>query len=174
MEARRTLPLRRPPRPYKLAKVSYTHDAMIDLIIANPSISQNEIAAHFGYTPTWVSIIFNSDAFLERLAERKAELVDPAIVATIEEKVRAVAGRSLELLLEKLHSPNVSEKFILGAVELSTRALGYGARNSAPVVNNYVAVVPQPAKSVEEWTAKYAPHGERPQDPRCHEEAVRA
>ena len=33
-----------------IARVKYSHDAMIDLIIANPMIPQGQIAQHFGYT----------------------------------------------------------------------------------------------------------------------------
>lgn len=136
---------------YQLKKISYTHDAMIDLIIENPAISQNEIAATFGYTPGWVSQVFNSDSFRERLAARKDELVDPVIRASIEEKLKALADTSIQVLLEKLHStgnPNVA----IRALDVATRSLGYGARPSAAVqVNNYVAVVPPRAASAQEW-----------------------
>jgi hypothetical protein len=41
----------------EIQKVRYTHDAMIDLIIADPSIHQNHLAKIFGYTASFVSII---------------------------------------------------------------------------------------------------------------------
>ena len=75
-----------------LARVKFSHDAMIDVIIANPTVSQGEIAKHFGYTQAWVSRIMNSDAFLARLALRKEDLVDPSIALSIDEKLRAVFG----------------------------------------------------------------------------------
>ena len=59
-----------------IARVKYTHDAMIDLIVAQPGVKQGEIAKYFGYTQAWVSRIMNSDAFLARLAQRKADLVE--------------------------------------------------------------------------------------------------
>ena len=73
-----------------VARVSYTHDAMIDAIIHNPTISQNQLAAHFGYTPGWVSQIIASDAFQARLAERTGELVDPTIRASVEDRFKAL------------------------------------------------------------------------------------
>ena len=73
-------------------RVKYTHDAMIDLIIAQPAISQGELAKHFGYSQPWVSRIMNSDAFLARLAQRKAEIVDPQLTLSVDEKLRAVAS----------------------------------------------------------------------------------
>ena len=55
-----------------LKKISYTHDAIIDAIIASPGVSQGELAKEFGYTQTWLSIMIGSDAFQSRLTERKA------------------------------------------------------------------------------------------------------
>lgn len=151
----------------EIQKVHYTHDAMIDLIIANPAISQNEIAAIFGYTPAWVSIIFNSEAFRERLEERKAELVDPAIVASIETKLRALVDTSTQVVLERL-SVTRDPKLALRALEVTTRALGYGASkaaaNAAVNVNfSPVVVVPAQESDSETWRAKFAPTAPLPQ-----------
>ena len=33
-----------------IQRVSYTHDALIDMIIANPEVSQGELSKAFGYT----------------------------------------------------------------------------------------------------------------------------
>lgn len=113
-----------------IQRVSYTHDGMIDLIIANPIISQNQLAAHFGYTAAWVSRIIASDSFQSRLAERKDELVDPTIKATIEEGFKALVVRSMEILQEKLNKPasSIPDNLALRTLELGTRAAGYGAR----------------------------------------------
>jgi hypothetical protein len=43
-------------------RVSHRHDAIIDAIIADPRISQHELAARFGYTAGWVSQINQSYA----------------------------------------------------------------------------------------------------------------
>ena len=119
----------------RIDRVSYTHDAMIDLVLQNPMLSQNEIAAHFGYTPTWVSIIFNSDAFQSRLAARKEEIVDPLVRAQVEEAIKGLVTRSIEILREKLDSPNTSTDLALEVFKASTRAAGYGARASNTTVN---------------------------------------
>lgn len=132
-----------PPAPWRpggpsagagIKKVSYTHDSMINLIIANPVIDQNQLAAHYGYTPAWVSQIIASDAFQTRLAERKDELIDPTIRATIEENFKGLVVRSLAILKEKLNRPTsaIPDNLALRTLELSSRALGYGARLEAP------------------------------------------
>lgn len=143
-----------------IARVKYSHDAMIDLIIANPSISQNAIAKHFGYTASWVSRVFNSDAFQARLAARKADLVDPTLVLSIEENLRAIANRSSVILLEKLETTQNAE-MAMKALDLTTRALGFGARQAnVAVQQNFVVALPAKATSAQAWADKHsAPPG---------------
>lgn len=121
------------PQP-RLQKISYTHDAMIDLIIQRPDISQGELAELFGYTEGWVSIVKSSDAFQARLEERKGELVDPEIRATIEERFRAVTQQSLRVLAEKLAKPaqEVPDNLALRCAELGAKALGVGTAGATP------------------------------------------
>lgn len=119
-----------------IVKVRYTHEAMIDLIISNPAISQNEIAAHFGYSPSWISTVMCSDAFKVRLEERRAEIVDPFIQASIKERFEGLVNRSLEILAEKLNKPShqIPDQLVLRTLEIGSRASGYGAQ--APVQVN--------------------------------------
>ena len=143
-----------------IARVKYSHDAMIDLLIANPAISQNEIAANFGYTVPWVSRIMNSDAFQARLALRKEELLDPVIVASIEEKFRALASKSLDVVLDKLSATNSAE-LGLKALEISAKALGYGARQqNLNVQTNFVVALPAKAADAGSWASAHSPHGQ--------------
>jgi hypothetical protein len=111
-----------------IQKINYTHDNMIDLIISQPGISQGALAAIFGYTQSWISTIMASDAFKERLAARRMEVVDPVLVATIEERFEAVTMRSLEVLQEKLEQPHtaVSDQLALQAAALGAKGLGRG------------------------------------------------
>lgn len=139
-----------------IARVKYSHDAMIDLIIAQPGVKQGEIAKHFGYTQAWVSRIMNSDAFLARLASRKADLVDPALALSIDERLRAVAAKSLDVVLEKLELVPTGE-FALEAAAMASKALGYGARqNNLNVQQNFVVAMPQKAVDAGQWAEKYA------------------
>lgn len=109
-------------------KVGYSHDKMIDLIIANPRVKQDDLAALMGYTPGWVSRVVNSDSFKLRMASRRAELVDPLIVASLEERFQALATRGLEVMQEKLDQPSDVVAFAdaAKAVELGARGLAVG------------------------------------------------
>jgi len=116
----------------KLQRVHYTHDAMIDLIIANPGIHQNQIAAHFGYTVGWISQIVSSDAFQAKLAERRDEVIDPILRASVREQFEGLVSRSLQVLREKLDKPAemIPDNLALRALEITSRAAGYGAKDT--------------------------------------------
>lgn len=122
-------------RPQAIQKVNYSHDGMINLIIANRGISQNQIASHFGYSASWVSQVMSSDAFQAKLLERASEIEDPTIRATVEEGLKGLISRSVEIIKEKLAGPvaSIPDNLAIRTLELSTRALGMGAK--APVIN---------------------------------------
>ena len=78
--------------------ISYAHDQMIDLVLANPGISQGEIARILGYSEGWISQIFNSDVFQTRLASRRDALIDPSIQKQITEGLDGLAKPASERL----------------------------------------------------------------------------
>lgn len=114
--------------------VNYSHQGMIDLILSCPGISQNDLGAHFGYSPSWISTIMASDAFQVQLAKRREEIIDPVLTASVEEKFRGILARSADILMSKLDGPanTIPDNLALRSMELSSRALGYGARQEAP------------------------------------------
>lgn len=122
------------PRPQAIAKLRYTHEAMVDLIIANPAISQNELARTFGFSAPWVSRVLASDAFQLKLAERSKEMVDPELRQSVELQFKGLVLRSLEILQEKLDRPaaDIPDNLALRALEVSSRAAGYGAKQESP------------------------------------------
>lgn len=140
----------------EIAKVRYTHDAMIDMIVSEPSVSQNEIAARFGYSAAWVSIVVNSDSFQNRLKERKDELVDPFLRATVKDRLTAVANKAMEKLAERLalNAP-FSNKELIDCAAMATKGLGFGApqAQSGPVQNLYIVPAPPQVSSSQQWAA---------------------
>lgn len=132
-------------------KVSYTHSDLIDFIISHPEADQNEMAARYGYTPCWISLIIGSDAFQAEMAKRRDEVLSPEIRATIEEKFRALVSKSQSVLLESLHTkPNPA--LALGILGTASKALGYGARDTTVQVNaSFVVALPPAAESSEAW-----------------------
>lgn len=141
----------------QIQKVRFTHDAVIDQIIMQPEVSQRELARTWGFTEAWMSIIINSDAFKERLAERKAEFVDPIIRASLNERLDSLAQRSLDKLLDRLEGRDPLSPGAVKTIELVAIAkLGVGDRNNRPQVPQtqnslYVVNLPPPAQNSKDW-----------------------
>jgi hypothetical protein len=111
-------------------KVSYSHQDMIDYILANPRVSQGELAQRYGYTQSWVSQVMQSDAWQSAFAARRDAIVDPTLTATVEERFRGITHLSLVKLQERLERPACPDNVILKAVELGAKAMGLGGNMS--------------------------------------------
>lgn len=145
-----------------IQKVRYSHDAMIDMIVENPWISQGELARNFGYTESWVSQVIASNAFQARLAQRKEVLIDPAIRATIEERFKGLVARSIDILMKKLDNPDkVSDELALKALEVASKAAGYGSKAAQVQVNtSFVVAMPPKAPDTASWVSEYGAGGQ--------------
>jgi hypothetical protein len=141
----------------RLNKLRYSHEAMIDVIVAEPGIKQNELASRFGVTVPWISRIIGSDAFQGALAKRREELTDPFLIATIEERLKGVAMQSLDVIAEKLALPSVTMDGAMKALDITAKAMGFGARISGQtnVQNNFVVALPAKAVSSESWAESH-------------------
>jgi len=116
-----------------IQKIAYNHEAMIDLILTNPAISQNALAKHFSLTPSWVSQVMCSDAFQSALAKRREEIIDPVLRLTVEDNFKALVSRSLDILQQKLNKPaeEIPDQLALRALEIGSRAAGYGVKDQS-------------------------------------------
>jgi len=110
-----------------LKKLNYTHEALVDLMVSHPELNQNQLASAFGYTAAWLSTIVCSDAFQARLAQKREEIIDPVLRLTVEERFKAMVNRSFEVLMEKLHAPQVSENVAIRCAEMGARVLAVKA-----------------------------------------------
>jgi len=129
------LPAAATPTMGNLAKVSYTHQDMIDYIISQGRVTNKQLALRYGYSEGWVSNIMASDAWQSMMAARREEITDPLLKTTLEERYRGLAMRSVERLMEKLDAPGVSDAVVLKAVELGAKAVGAGG-NAPPVATS--------------------------------------
>lgn len=143
-------------RTARIKKTRYSHEAMIDVIVAEPTISQVELAARFNHRPAWISRIIGSDAFQAALAKRREELTDPFLVATIEERFRGLAMQSLDVISEKLEATKNTD-IALKALDISSKALGFGARSGQhnAVTNNFVVQLPSKAQNSSDWASEH-------------------
>lgn len=118
-----------------IQKCSYSHEAMIDLIVANPAVSQNELAAYFGVSASWISLIISSDAFQAKLGEKREAIIDPVLRGAVEESFKGLIMRSISIVRDKLNG-DVPLDAALEVLRVSSKALGYGARPSTSVTVN--------------------------------------
>ena len=105
----------------------YSMAALIELVIAQPDASYEELGAHFGKTASWFIRVLASDAFQFALDPRRGEVNNPLVTATLEERFRGLALHSLDVLHTKLDSPEVADFVVLKAAEIGVKALGLGA-----------------------------------------------
>lgn len=155
-------PLQSTPSASKaIARVKPSHDAMIDVLLCEPGMTAQELASRLGYSGAWVSRIMCSDAFNERLAARKTELLDPVIVSDFNDKLKGICNQSVEILATKLEA-NQDVTTALKVLDLGAKAGMFGARSQGPLVQNtFVVALPQKAASQEDWASK---HGGAVQD----------
>jgi hypothetical protein len=118
------------------SRLNYSHDGFIDLILATPGITQDEIASKLGYSAAWVSTVMSTDTFKSALEKRRKEVIDPVLLASVQERFEGCARRALEIMEYKLskHPDAVSENLAIRSFEVSARAAGFGARDIVPIV----------------------------------------
>ena len=140
------------PNINRLQRVHYSHEAMIDVIITEPTLTQIELAKRFERTENWISIIMGSDAFQAALAKRRDDVLDPFLVATIDERLRGLATQSLNILAEKLETTRNAD-LAIKSLDLASKALGMGARAAGgnTVQNNFVVQLPAQIPSSADW-----------------------
>ena len=164
------------PMSTELRTVHWWHDRIIDKMLTGTCLHQGQLAAEMGYSENWLSIMINSDAFQERLRERQAEMVDPVLRATIEERLRGLSALSADIIARKLEATN-DANLALRALDISQRALGYTQKPQTAININqtqYVAVVPAKSISSGEWAIEHFPsHNpqKEPPAPRTDESA---
>jgi hypothetical protein len=98
-------------------------EAMIDLIIAEPTVTNKELSQIFDYSEAWISHIRCADSFQSRIAERKALLVDPAIKRSIEDRLSGVTTKAIDRIQEVLDGPDASASFALDALGIAATGL---------------------------------------------------
>ena len=109
-----------------IAKMSNRHEAILQFMIANPTLKMSIIAGHFGVTPAWLSTIVWSDAFQNQLAQRHDELFDVAVVQELGDKVTAAAHMTIDEYIDKV--PTLSADQLISSSDKLLKNLGYGAR----------------------------------------------
>ena len=112
-----------------IQKMSHKHEAILNYIIANPTIKLGDVAGHFEVTFAWLSTIIHSHAFQDQLQRRHDELFDSHILQDLGDKLNGAAHASIDAYLEKV--PNLTADQLISANDKILGRLGYGARAPA-------------------------------------------
>jgi hypothetical protein len=124
-------------------KMRWWYESMADYMIANPSATQDQIAAYFGRNPATVSTIINADSFKAYFRGRRAQHAE-GLDAAVRTKLFSVANNSLDHLLVALEKKRdaVPIELLQRTADTALKNLGYGAPPSAGTTVN-VNTTPQ-------------------------------
>lgn len=121
---------------YELQELSHRHEGLMNALLANPHMTIKELAAVVNYTPTYVSMLVNSDMFQAELKKRSKE-VGLVLGVSVVEKERAAYSMVLEDTMQRIESGKATERFItdtLKSLAPSTRP-AVSPLHFAPQVN---------------------------------------
>jgi hypothetical protein len=124
-------------------KMRWWYESMADYMIANPSATQDEIAAYFGRNPATISTIINADSFKAYFRGRRAQHAEK-LDETVRTKLFNVANNSLDHLLVALEKKRdaVPIELLQRTADTALKNLGYGPPAS-PGVSVNVNTAPQ-------------------------------
>lgn len=136
-------PAVQPPPGRGPGKVSFKHNEIMDYLLVNPNVKLADVAAHFGFTPGWLSQVIHSDAFQTLLREKQGYAFHSTVLS-VKEKMENIAHQALDKLSDSLANENDAETLSGIAGNMLDR-LGFGTKNSqnpqAPGGNTYVTVL---------------------------------
>jgi len=118
--------------PGALAPLLYSHQAMVELMLQHPGYGHKELAAAFGRPASWMASVLASDSFQSALDPVRHLIHDPSLTASLNERYKALAIRTSNVLLEKMDKTEISELLVLKASEISIKALGMGTAMALP------------------------------------------
>lgn len=126
----------------QVKRVSVRHDAIMDYMLANPTVPLGAVAVEFCVSQAWLSVIIHSDTFQQQLSEKKSELFGAAVVP-VRQKLNGVASLALDKLADVLEnaSPVSDKTFIANTADAILKSCGYAPKSGpgvavGEVVNN--------------------------------------
>lgn len=116
----------------QIEKMRLSHHAIIDLMIANPWMTQVEVAQASGYSANWVSILINSDVFKSEVNRRRKEM-DSAITNVMASDIQTDITANLRSMAlagitktSNLIASSTNLDQVANATEFALKSLGYG------------------------------------------------
>jgi hypothetical protein len=109
-------------------KLTTTHEAILNWLVANPGRSLKEGADLFGYTQSWFSTMVNSDLFQAELAKRQADFRG-RLNATLTQRLQTVAHVALDKLATMVEGSE-DKDFVLEVSDKVLHRLGFAPQSN--------------------------------------------
>jgi restriction endonuclease Mrr len=91
--------------------LSALHEALADYILMNPQARLSDMGSYFGYSPSWLSTVTNSDMFKAYFAKRRGE-VSTYIAQDLPKKLELAAHLATEKLIETIPTLTDPEQIV--------------------------------------------------------------
>jgi hypothetical protein len=161
------------PANYELTRISVTHNAIADWLIANPGKGQmQKCAAVFEITPAWLSTLVHQDAFKALLKVKQGTAFEEVVIP-LRHKMMGVAHRSVERLGEIVETTK-DDRLVREIAKDMSQNLGFSPSLKGPTVNidnstnNHLTVNQEAlAKAREKQSKHYGRHLENSTEPRA-------
>jgi hypothetical protein len=114
------------------ARFRYWCDAIIELLLVEPTLTQNDIAIRLERHPATVGMIMNSDLFRARYEQRRGAQ-NAALTEEINTRLSRVAAQALELTEEILTEERTAIPLpeLVNVADKALARLGYGPKMAA-------------------------------------------
>jgi len=122
------VPQQSPNLPPAVAKLSHSHDAILNWLLLNPTATLRECGDQLGYSVPWLSRLIHTDIFQAELAARQGE-VFVAVSQDIPQKLKGLADIAIEKVTEQLLSSE-SPQFALEVFDKTLTKLGYAPQSA--------------------------------------------
>ena len=121
-------------------KLSDWHKALSDFLLANPTMSRKQVAEFFKVSQPWLSLVTNSDAFMEYHQRRRDEmsgLLQDRLTAGLADGVTTLTTLAVEAVTDRVlrEGETMSVRDITGIAKLGLEALGFGSSGRGSTVN---------------------------------------
>lgn len=131
------------------------HDALIDYLLVHPTATGAELSAEFKRTPSYISIVMNTDMFKARFAQRRAQL-NEQLGQSVQRKLLGALDLALDVVTEQMETKRAQLPFKDTSAFINTtlERLGYGVKpqagSVAVTVNNSPQQVTVSAQELQE------------------------
>lgn len=114
-----------------VGRACYTPGTMVQLMLERPDYSHAMLCAHFERPASWMAAVLASESFQQALDPYRHLIVDPTLTATLQERYKALAIRTSNVMMQKMDDDKVTDFMVLKSGEIAMKALGMGTKTEA-------------------------------------------